>query len=109
MKAKIYCETEKHGVHSFYLVTEGREYFLFNQNYRKGVQEYYNKGVPISLAINRSKSHNNSALVRTMTKLPMYIRYIEKEYGIEIFEQTKKRNSKIYHFNDMRCAQGVMK
>ncbi|WP_446787121.1 hypothetical protein [Macellibacteroides fermentans] len=104
MKAMIYCERNESGGHSFYLVTQGREYFLFNQKYRKGVQAYFNKGVPFSQAMNYSKTHNDSALVRTMTKLPMYIRYIEKEYEIEIFEQTKKHNSKCYHFNEMSCA-----
>ena len=104
MKAMIYCETIEHGVHSFYLVSGGREYFLFNQNYRKGVQEYFNNGVYLDRAMNYSKAHNDSALVRTMTKLPMYIKYIEKEYEIEVFEQTKSRNSKNYHFHEMKCA-----
>ena len=104
MKAMIYCEPTERGIHSFYLVTEGREYFLFNQNYRKGVQEYFNRGVSIDQAMNYSKTHNDSALVRTMTKLPTYIKYIEKEYEIEVFEQTKKRNSKNYHFYEMKCA-----
>ena len=104
MKAMIYCEPTEHRIHSFYLVTDGREYFLFSQNYRRGVQEYFNKGVSLTQAMNYSKTHNDSALVRTMTKLPMYIKYIEKEYEIEVFEQTKKRNSKNYHFYEMKCA-----
>lgn len=27
-----------------------------------------------------------------MTKIPMYIKYVEKEYDIEVLEQTKKKN-----------------
>lgn len=104
MKAMVYCEPTKRGVHSFYLVNEGRKYFLFNQNYRKGVHKYFNKGVLLSQAINYSKAHHDNALLRTMTKLPIYIKYIEKEYGIEVFEQTKKRNHNNYYFGETKCA-----
>ena len=104
MKAMIYCEPTERGVHSFFLMAGGKEYFLFNQDYRKGVQEYFNKGVSLSQAMNYSKAHNDSALIRTMTKLPMYIKYIEREYEIEILEQTKKRNRKNYHFYELKCA-----
>lgn len=104
MKSMIYCKPTERGVHSFYLVTEGREYFLFLQKYRKGVQKYFNKGVSLNRAMNYSKAHNDIALERTMTKLPMYIKYIEKEYDIEVFEQTKRRNSQNYHLYEMRCA-----
>ena len=92
MRNIIYCEPTERGVHSFFLIADGQEYFLFRQNYRKGVQAYFSKGVPLADAINFSKTHNDSALIRTMSKLPMYIKYVEKEYGIEILEQTKKRN-----------------
>ena len=104
MKAMIYCEPTERGVHSFYLKAAGQEYFLFRQGYRKGVQEYFSKGASIDLSINYSKAHNDSALERTMYKIPMYVRYIEKEYQVEVLEQTKKHNSKNDHFNGMKCA-----
>ena len=81
MKATIFCETTG-----------------------KGVQEYFGRGVSINEAMNYSRSHNDSALVRTMSKIPMYIKYIEKEYAIEVFEQTQKRNSKNYRYRELRCA-----
>ena len=62
MKAIICCEPTERGVHSFYLIAEGHEYFLFRQGYRKGVQEYFSKGVIIALAMDYSKAHNDSAL-----------------------------------------------
>lgn len=91
VKTMIYCEPTEQGVHSFFLVTEGQEYYLFSQNYRKGVHAYYSKGVSLVEAINYSKTHNDNALIRTMSKLPMYIKYIEKEYGIEVLERTKRK------------------
>ena len=42
---KIYCKATAKGVHSFFPTAEGNEYYLFSQNYRKGVQEYFGRGV----------------------------------------------------------------
>ncbi len=92
MRNMIYCEPTARGVHSFFLVANGQEYYLFSQGYRKGVHAYYSRGVPFSEAVNYSKTHSDSALIRTMSKLPMYIKYVEREYGIEVLERTKKRN-----------------
>ena len=104
MKATIFCETMAKGIHAFYLLTNGQRYYLFIQDYRKGVQEYFGRGVPINEAMNYSRSHNDSAVVKTMSKIPMYVKYIEKEYAIEVFEQTKKRNRKNCRYRELRCA-----
>ena len=102
MKAMIYC-VKKQGMHSFFMLQGKQKYYLFCQNYRKGVQEYFCKGVSLNESIDYSKAHNDSAIMRTMSKLPMYIKYIEKEYGIEVFEKTKKKN-RIYWLSMNRCA-----
>lgn len=104
MKAKIYCESTDRGIHSFYLTVGGQEYYLFSQNYRRGVQEHFGKGVSIDLSMNYSRTHRDDALIRTMTKIPMHVNYIEKEYGIEVFEQTKKKNGNNYRFSASKCA-----
>ena len=103
MKTMIYCKPTEQGVHSFFMINEGHEYYLFSQDYRKGVQEYYSKGVSLDESINFSKSHKDSAIERTMSKIPMYVKYIEKQYGIEVLEQTKKKN-RCYNFNMNKCA-----
>ncbi len=104
MRAMIYCELTDRGEHLFYLAVGGEDYFLFSQDYRKGVQAYFSKGVALEQSMKYSKAHNDSALERTMTKLPMYIKYIEKEYEIEVLEKTKKRNSKYNRLSEMRYA-----
>ena len=103
MKTMIYCENTQQGVHSFFLMTGGEEYFLFSQNYRKGVQKYFSRGISLNDSMKFAKTKNDSAIVRTMTKLPMYIRYIEKEYEIEVYEQTKKRNRQL-EYKTRKCA-----
>lgn len=90
MAAKVYCRKVK-SLHTFYLVTDEGEFFLFNQAYRKGVHEYFSHGVHLDKALDHSKSRTDNALAKTKDKLPMYIKYVEKEYGISILNRAKSR------------------
>lgn len=94
MKSMIYCEPTKRGVHSFYLVMGGKKYYLFSQKYRKGVHRYFSKGVSVNQSIDYSKAHKDTALKKTMSKIPMYLKYIEKEWDLQILEKTKRKNKK---------------
>jgi hypothetical protein len=95
MKPMIYCEATAKGVHSFYLVQDGKEHFLFHQNYRRGVAAYFGRGVRLCEAFDFGRAGHDSAILRTMQKLPAYIKYAEKEYGIEVLEQTIKKNRRL--------------
>lgn len=90
MKSMIYCQTTKKGVLSFYLVLDGKRYYLFSQKYRKSVKQYFRRGVSINQSIDFSKAHKNTALEKTMSKIPMYLRYVEKEYRIQVLQKTKR-------------------
>lgn len=103
MKTMIYCRPTAQGIHSFYILTGDSEFFLFNQNYRKGVHSYFSKGVRLDEACDYSKANRDSAVIKTMNKLPTYIKYIEREYGITILNQTKKRNQTL-HYKERLCA-----
>lgn len=94
MKATIYCKATDRGIHTFYLRSEGCDYYLFRQNYRRGVDEYFKGGVILERAIDFGKSRQNEAIQRTMQKLPSYIKYIEKEYEIQILNKTIKKNAR---------------
>ncbi len=94
MKTTIYCKTTDKGVHSFYLAQGREEYFLFHQNFRRGVKEYFGRGVSINEAFDFGRSHHNTSLIHTMEKLPAYIKYVEKEYGIEVLKQTAKKSNR---------------
>lgn len=106
MKTIIYCKPTAQGIHSFYLLTDAGEYFLFNQNYRKGVQRYFSKGVRLDQARNYAKTNKDTAIIKTMDKLPIYIKYVEKKYGISILEQTQKREQTQYSYGskEKHCA-----
>lgn len=101
MKTTIYCKPTDKGVHSFYLTVGNEDFFLFSQDYRKGVEEYYGKGVRIDESMKYSRAHNDSAITRTMDKIPMYIKYVEREYDIEVFERTKRKSAQ---YLKARCA-----
>lgn len=103
MKTMIYCRPTAQGIHSFYILTEGSEFFLFSQNYRKGVHSYFSKGVLLDEAYDYSKTNRDSAIVKTMNKLPAHIKHIEREYGITILNQTKKRNQTL-RYKERLCA-----
>ena len=95
-KARIYCEIEKtdhYGKdnHMFYVSVGSQSYFLFEQEYRKGVQDYFGNGVELDRALKHGWHKLDRAVMRTIDKLPSYIRYIEKEYDIAILEKTKRR------------------
>ncbi len=102
MKSTIYCTPTDKGIHTFYLVAAGQEYYLFRQNYRRGVNDYFCDGVNLDRALDFSKARRDEAIVKTMRKIPVYIKYIEKCYGIEILRATAKRNSVTRSKN--RCA-----
>ena len=94
MKTRIFCRTTTKGIHTFYLNSDGKEYYLFHQDYRKGVAKYYRNGVTLTEAMNFSRSGHDSAIMKTMQKLPIYLKYAEKEYGIYILDKTIKKNQK---------------
>ena len=97
----IYCTPTQQGVHSFYLITEGQKYYLFSQNYRKGVREYFSKGVSLKESMDFAKTRNDNVIMRTMTKLSMYIRYIEKKNEIAVHEKKRNKSFERYH---KKCA-----
>jgi len=104
MKTFIYCLNKEHGMHTFYIKAEGQTYLLFRQTYHKGVDNYFNTGVSVNEAIDHAKARRDHALQKTMTKMPAYIRYIEKIYGIEVLKQTQKRNGRRREALPTLCA-----
>lgn len=90
-RAVIYCKRNTNGRDSFYLESEGERYWLFDQNHRKGVNEHFGKGLFLTDALSHRKAGCDGAVCKTISKLPAYIKYVEKEYGIAVLERTKKR------------------
>ena len=83
MKPQIYCKVTAKGEHCFYLLAEGQEYYL--------VHTYFSSGIRLDEVYNFSKAKHDNAIIRTLAKLPVYIKYVESEYGIAVLKQTIKK------------------
>lgn len=95
MKPIIYCMENRRGTDTFYLETEAGRYYLFHQDYRSGVHDYFRKGVRLDEVYDFSRCKGNKAVIKTQTKIPMYIRYAESEYGIAVPEKTQRRMQRL--------------
>lgn len=95
MKSIIYCRPTSHGWHSFYAKVNGQDFYLFGQKYYYAVNSYFRDGVTINAALDPTRAKRDNAVLRTMDKLPMYIKYAEKYYGIKILKSTIKKNEQI--------------
>ena len=87
----IYCKQNSNGKTEFYMVANGVHYYLFSQKKYCGVTKFYRNGVCLKDAINHKRGRSDYAIHKTMTKLPSYIRYIEKEYGIAVFDRSIRK------------------
>ena len=90
MQTKVYCRTVAKGRQAFYVNANGKEYFLFEQDFRASNKEFFKKGYYLTDKVDYSKVRS-TAVRMTLEKLPSYIRYIESEYGVSIYEKTKKK------------------
>ena len=93
MKAKVICKAAGKGQQNFFVVVAGKEYYLFRQDYRASNQDFFKNGVSIDSIGNYDGVHSQ-AVRKTLDKLPTYLRYIEKEYGIAIYERGAQKTAK---------------
>lgn len=89
--ARVYCRRNETNTLDFYVADKGCEYYLFSQKAYLGVEKHFRNGVSLSNAINHSKGRADYMIHKIMSKLPIYIKYVEKEYGIALLEQSKRR------------------
>ena len=104
MNTRIYCLTTDKEIQSFYLEAEGETHYLFSQQYKRGVKEYFGSGVHIDAAMDFSRARHNAAILHTMRKLPSYIKYVEKEYGLEVLRQTARKNAGYNSYSKIRIS-----
>ena len=90
MKAIVYCRTTNKGEQTFYINVCGVNYYLFKQNFRRSVKEVFGKGVRID-ELRKLSSHPSTSVSHTVSKLPVFIKYIEKEYIVNIYNKIDKK------------------
>ena len=93
MQVTVFCKTTAKATQSFFVKVGGRDYFLFQQDFRKSNKEFFRNGVGVHAINNYSRVHS-TVVRKTLDKLPSYIRYIEKEYDVAIYEKTKRKEKR---------------
>ena len=78
MKNKIMV-VKNGGRMNFYLHSDAGRMYLFAQEFSKGVYVYFKNGRAEAEIKQFNKWNLNPRLDKTITKLPMYIRYVMKE------------------------------
>ncbi len=78
MKNKITVHKLNEKLH-FYLISNGKRYYLFTQDFSKGVYQFFKSGRSESELHKYNLWRKNPRLDKTIEKLPMYMRYVLKE------------------------------
>lgn len=100
MKNYIYCITTAKGEQTFYLMAQRTKYFLFAQAYRRSNKEVFGQGVSL-FDLRKLKKHCSYSVRHTIQKLPTYIHYVEREYGISVMEMTKRKRETLKERKDL--------
>lgn len=94
MQAKIYCRPVAKDVHEFFLVANGKKFYLFEQRFHMTNHLYFKKGVAVDNIGDFSKA-KSVTVKNTLEKLPKYIKKAAKRYGIELETKSKRRQKSI--------------
>ena len=78
MKNK-YIALKKDNMLNFYFIYAKKKYYLFTQEFSKGVYDYFRKGRAENEVRSFCKWGKNPRLDKTIEKIPMYVTYVMKE------------------------------
>ena len=62
----IYSRTTDKDLQTFYLVNNGKEYYLFTQKFYRGVKNYFHNKVLLNDALDMTKTNRDRVVVITM-------------------------------------------
>lgn len=97
MKSKILTKKTKVG-YAFYLYHEKKEYYLFTQNNCKTLEKFFKNSVYIDDLSNYSQT-KSTYVKNTLDKIKLYIKYIQKNYNLQVFygKDKLKKSKKPYN------------
>ncbi len=93
MQNYIYCKSTSNNVQTFYLMVEGVKYFLFKQSFKKSNKEAFQNGVYL-FDLGKLRKSKNYDIRKTATKLPVFIRNVEREHGFKVLKTNKNKQYK---------------
>lgn len=78
MKNKISVTKGDNKIH-FYLWSSGKRYYLFTQNFSKGVYQFFQNGRSEAELYKYKNWRKNPRLDKTIEKIPLYMHYVLRE------------------------------
>ena len=104
-RAIIKCSKDAKGNHlNFYAVTGKQSLFIFSRKYNNEVSCYFKNGVPVSEVFNISKVYRRPAVRNIIEQLPVHIRFVEREYGVELLRK-RSFNHRSGRISELRAAE----
>ena len=99
----ITCEEKTRGTLSFFVTAAGEKYYLFSQDYCHTIWKKYNRGLLLNDSLDHAKCGGHEILEHMADKFPVYLKYIEDEYGIVLTRKgAKKASARNYKFKDKK-------
>ena len=74
----VYCTKNSNGTLDFYACSTAGKCYLFTQKFYTSVYNMYRNPLTIKQATNFRKADENTILRKVIEKLPVYLRYAEK-------------------------------
>ena len=81
MKGKIIIKKTPDMIHFYWTHHTIGKLYLFSQKFSKGVFDFFCPGRSITEVLRFRQWNRNPKLDKTITKLPMYMKYARKEYS----------------------------
>ena len=97
---------ERNNLINFYAEDRQESVYIFSRKYKKCLFNYFRNGVSVRHLFSFTKTHHNDIIIKIMMQLRTHIRFIEKEYGVEILvKRGENRKQKNYRMSDMTWEQ----
>ena len=80
MKGKIIIINKNNTIYFYWIDKKLGKMYLFSQRFSKGVYDFFCRGRSITEIFGYKNWNYNPRLDKTITKLPMYVKYALKEY-----------------------------
>lgn len=96
--AKIFGTlNDRNNLIDFYAEDGQEKVYIFSRKYRHSLYDFFRNGISTRNLFDFTKTHRNDVVINTILQLRTHLRYIEKEYGVVIFE--KRGDNKKPKFN----------
>ena len=80
MNGKIIIKKTPDMIHFYWTINSIGKLYLFSQKFSKGVFDFFCKGRAITEVLHFKQWNRNPRLDKTITKLPIYMKYAWKEH-----------------------------